>query len=84
MDTTHIPLQAQNLLARKRLPRVGDTGPEAPAELSGKMQIVSIGAAESAALDREFAIVSGAWLLLTPHCRSIIVGMCRKALRFVE
>jgi hypothetical protein len=38
------------------------------------------GAAESAAIDAELAIVTEAWLLIGPHSRSIVLGMSRNAL----
>lgn len=55
-------------------------GTEQPSESSGKGAVSSSGAAESAALAAQLAIVVDAWSMITPHCRSIVVGMARKAI----
>jgi hypothetical protein len=59
--------------------QVGDTGLAPAAKSSGNSLLSSSGAAESAAVDAEFAIVIGAWPLLTAHSKSIIIGIARKS-----
>src|SRR6478735_8324175 len=63
--------------AQKKLrPRKGEAfeappvGAEHPSESSGKSNIASSGAAESAAVDAELAIVIDAWESLGPEIRS--------------
>ncbi len=56
-----------------------DTDPATQAESAGRALVRSNGAAESAAIDAELAIVIQAWQLLAPDSRSVIVGMSRKA-----
>ena len=70
-----------NFNAPRGLPifRVGDTGPATPPKSPGNMPSQLNGAAESAALDADLAIINAAWPLLAAHSRSIIVGMSRKA-----
>jgi hypothetical protein len=55
-------------------PPVGD---EHPSESSGKSDIASSGAAESAAVDAELAIVIDAWENLAPDLRSAIIEIVR-------
>jgi hypothetical protein len=61
---------------RIETPPVGD---EHLAESSGKSDIASSGAAESAAVDAELAIVIDAWESLGPAMRVAIVDIVRKA-----
>jgi hypothetical protein len=58
---------------------MGDTGPATTTKSSGKTLSGMSGAAESAALDADLAIVVGAWPLLGAHAKSIIIGMARKS-----
>jgi hypothetical protein len=60
--------------AQKSSPAVGA---EHPSESSGKSDVASCGAAESAAVDAELAIVIDAWEGLTPEMRSAIVDIVR-------
>jgi hypothetical protein len=55
-------------------------GTEQPSESAGKVAIPSSDAAQNAAVDAGQATVINAWPVLAPHCRSIIVGMARKAI----
>ena len=57
-----------------KAPPVGD---EHPSESSGKSDVASCGAAESAAVDAELAIVIDAWESLAPEMRSAIVDIVR-------
>jgi hypothetical protein len=59
--------------------RVGDVGLEPTDKPSGKPLVLSGGAAESAALDTDLAIVVGAWPLLAVSAKSIIVWIARNA-----
>jgi hypothetical protein len=54
-------------------------GVERQSESSGKSKLGSGGAAESAAINSDLVIVIGAWPLLAPHLRAIIVDMARDA-----
>lgn len=58
-------------------PPVGD---EHLSESSGKSEVESGGAAESAAVDPDLAAVIDAWTTLTARSRSRIVGIVRKVL----
>ena len=59
---------------------VAEEGLERPAKSSEKTIAGANGGAENGALDPGLAIVIDAWPVLAPHCRSIIVGMARKAI----
>ena len=54
-------------------------GAEHPSESSGKSDVASSGAAESAAVDAELAIVIDAWESLGPEMRSAIIEIVRTA-----
>lgn len=58
-----------------KAPPVGDEHPSKP---SGNPDIASSGAAESAAVDPDLAIVIDAWARLAPNLQSVIVGLIRK------
>jgi hypothetical protein len=53
-------------------------GEEHPSESTGKSEVESSGASESAAVDPELAIVIDAWDSLTQDLRSAIVGIVHK------
>ena len=63
--------------AQQQVPQ--PVGTEHQSVSSGKTMVSSSGAAESAAVDVELAIVVGAWPLLTAHSRSIVLGIARKS-----
>jgi len=58
---------------------MGDTGPATIAKSSGNTLVAPSGAAESAAIEAELAIVIHAWSMIAAHSRSIIVGIARNA-----
>jgi len=53
-------------------------GVEHQSKSAGKTPTAMVGAADSAALAADLAIVVGAWQLLDPQNRAAIVGMARK------
>ena len=57
---------------------MGDTGPATTEKSSGKSPLSFSGAAESAAVDAELAIVIDAWESLAPDLKSAIVAIVRK------
>jgi hypothetical protein len=59
---------------------VAEAGLEPVAKLSAKTVADATGGAESGAVDPGLATVIDAWPLLSPHSRSIIVGMAQKAI----
>jgi hypothetical protein len=63
-----------------RLSQVGDAGLEGTAQSTGNTPACAIGAAQSAAVDPEMAIVIDAWAMLARRTRSIVVGEARKAI----
>jgi hypothetical protein len=64
---------------KKRGVKAPPVGDEHLSESSGKSDVASSGAAESAAVDSELAIVIDAWDGLTPEMRSAIIGIVRNS-----